>query len=64
MLIYGNRCGHSRHFTDQVPFRVRDIISSQTVLKGWNPIHRRAEICDDGFLAERKRTPRKVVEEI
>lgn len=48
---------HTYHQKETVPFLTREGGKNKTiqvpVLKGFNPTHRRMEICDEGFVSRK-----------
>lgn len=50
------KCMHRGHQTSSVRYRREGKKTIMVeVLVGWNPVYRRHEICDDGFVEKRKR---------
>lgn len=49
------QCMHEGHKAESDAFEKNNgKMSFSTILKGWNPVYRRFEICDPGFIPPRK----------
>lgn len=48
-------CTHNRHRTTTVAYETPSRTGQQTIVLGMNPIHRREEMCDQGFVKEEVR---------